>query len=345
MLGLAALGATAEGHTSPPAPFTWFEPEASVSAEDMDRLARGEVIVKPLPSKSAQLGVFAVTGLRQSPEIFVEWIRQISQLQRSKAVVASRRFSEPPVFSDLDGLTLDPRDLQAARECRPGRCALKLSAAEIQAIRRIADGGSDEAIQYAFRRVLFERLTAYRNGGEPAMAAAGGVFAALQASSPYIGRSDARLAQWLSAPDRTPSPDVESFYYWSKEYYASGKAVIALTQVGITRSPHGHASPEVAVVGKQVFASRYMNGMFTHITLVRDPDGGGTYMTYVNRAQLDVLTGFWGGLARTIINSRLKGDAATVLRTLRNRIESGPPKASTKLGHAPGLVFSPQSPA
>jgi len=326
VLGLAALGAFADGRGGPLAPFAWFEPEALVSGDDLKRLARDEVVVKPLPSKNAQLGVFAVTELHQSPEIFVEWIRQISQLQRSKAVVASRRFSEPPVFSDLDGLTLDAKDVAAIRECRPGRCALKLSTAEIQSIRRTTDGGADAAVQYAFRRVLFERLMAYRNGVAAATGSPAAVFAALQASSPYIGRSEARLAEWLTTPAHTPSPDVESFYYWSKEYYASGKAVIALTQVGITR---GRAAPEVAVVGRQVFASRYMNGMLTHITLTRQPAGGGFYMTYVNRAQLDVLAGFWGGIVRAIINSRLKGDAASVLRTLRGRIESGPPKAST----------------
>lgn len=329
VLAITALGASAGGRESAPAPFTWFEPEASITGDDLQRLAQGEVVVKPLPSKNAQLGVFAVTELRQSPEIFVQWIRQISQLQRSKAVVASRRFSEPPLFSDLDGLVLDPRDLQAVRECRPGRCALKLSAAEIQAMRPAVERAPYEAVQYAFRRVLFERLAASRNGAPPVMAAAGGVSAALQASSPYIARADARLAQWLHAPDRTASPDVESFYYWSKEYYASGQAVIALTQVGITRSAGGHGSPEVAVAGRQVFASRYMNGMLTHITLTRDPARDGYYLTYANRAQLDVLSGFWGGLVRTIINSRLKGDAAAVLRTLRGRIESGQPKIPT----------------
>lgn len=326
VLAVAVLGASAEIHGGAPVPFAWLEPEASVSGDDVQRLALGEVVVKPLPAKNAQLGVFAATELRQSPDIFVDWIRQISQLQRSKAVVASRRFSEPPVFSDLDGLDLDPRDLDAVRECRPGRCALKLSAPEIQALRRIADGGANLALQYAFRRVLFERLLAHRNGGAAATAPAG-VFAALQASSPYIRRSDARLAQWLDAPSRSQSPDVESFYYWSKEYYASGKAVIALTQVGITRAPSGGTAPEVAVVGRQVFASRYMNGMLTHITLARNPGDDAFYMTYVNRAQLDVLSGFWGGIVRAIINGRLKGDAATVLRTLRGRIESGPPKA------------------
>jgi hypothetical protein len=152
------------------------------------------------------------------------------------------------------------------------------------------------------------------------------VFATLQANSPYIRRSDQRLASWLDRPEQAQGPDVESFYYWSKEYYSPGKAVVALTHVGVTRAAKGSAQPEVAVVGKQVFATRYMNGMLTHITLSRDPASSEAYMTYTNRAQLDLLNGVFGGVVRRIINGRLKGDAATVLRALRDRIESGPPK-------------------
>jgi hypothetical protein len=335
VLGLALSVVTAGGAASTGLPFKWFEPDATVSPDDHKRLARREVVVKPLSSVNGQLGVFAVTPLSAEPDVFVEWIRQISQLQRSKAVSASRRFSEPPVLSDLDSLHLDARDIEALRRCRLAQCAIKLSNPEIEAVRRAAEGGTDEAIQVAFRRVLFERLAAYRAGGLPTVAMPSArsetgppaeVFAALRASAPYIRRADARLAQWLEDAQGNHGPEVESFFYWSKEYYASGKAVIALTQVGVTRAPGGGPSPEVAVSGKQLFASRYMNGMLSHITVSRDPVSGVRYMTYSNRAQLDALKGFWSGVVRTIINGRLRGDAATVLGALRDRIESGPPK-------------------
>jgi hypothetical protein len=332
VLGLA-LSVTAGGAASTGLPFKWFEPDATVSPDDYKRLARREVVVKPLSAVNGQLGVFAVTPLSAEPDVFVEWIRQISQLQRSKAVSASRRFSEPPVLSDLDALYLDARDLEALRRCRVAQCAIKLSNPEIELVRRVAEVGSDDAIQVVFRRVLFERLMAYRAGGLPTMAPARSetgapaeVFAALRTSAPYIRRADARLAQWLEDAQGNHGPEVESFFYWSKEYYASGKAVIALTQVGVTRATGGGLSPEVAVSGKQLFASRYMNGMLSHITVSRDPATGVRYMTYSNRAQLDALKGFWSGVVRTIINGRLRGDAATVLGSLRDRIESGPPK-------------------
>jgi hypothetical protein len=331
---LAALSWASTGATSGPASFRWFEPETTLSPDDLQRLGRGDVIVRPLPSRSGQLGVFATTQIAAQPDVFVEWVRNIGQLKHSPQVPATGRFSDPPVPGDLDRLFLDQRDLDAIRECRPADCALKVSAPEIQLLRRAADGGSDAAIHEAFRRLLFARLLAYRAGGlaaapAPASRAAAKpteVFAALQASSPYIPRSDVRLASWLDTPERSRiAGEVESFYYWSKEYYASGKPVVTLTHVGVTRGPLGSDAPEVAVAGKQFFATRYMNGMLTHLTLVRDPATGTRYMTYTNRAQLDMLRGLLGGMVRAIVNSRLKGDASSVLRTLRVRIESGPP--------------------
>lgn len=331
---MVALGALAGANVGSPVPFAWFEPDASLSRNDLLRLDRGEVVVKPLPSRSGQLGVFTITELDATSDLFVAWIRQVAELKRSKAVPASRRFSEPPSLDDLAGLQLDQRDLDAIRECRPGDCALKLSAAEIETLRRVAARGADGAIQEVFRRLLFERLMVYRAGGLaaaplPAFSRNAAqpieVFAALRANAPYIRRSDQRLASWLERPHEARGPEVESFYYWSKEYYSSGKAVVTLTHVGVTRASTGSAGPQVAVAGKQVFASRYMNGMLTHITLSRDPESGQGYMTYTNRAQLDMLGGLFGGVVRGIINGRLRGDAATVLRTLRTRIESGPP--------------------
>lgn len=336
---MAALGAWVRA-SGGPVPLTWFEPDASLSRNELLRLDRGEVVVKPLPTKSGQLGVFTVTELDASADRFVEWIHHVPELKRSKAVPVARRFSEPPSLGDLQGLQLDQRDLDSIRECRPGDCDLKLSAPEIETLRRVAHQGSDGAVQEVFRRLLLERLMAYRAGGPAAVPMPAfsrsvvpptEVWASLRATSPYIQRSDPRLASWLERPRDAGGAEVESFYYWSKEYYSSGKAVIAVTQVGVTRAGKGGAGPEVAVAGKQLFASRYMNGMLTHITLSRDPASGQGYMTYTNRAQLDLLGGFFGGLVRGVINGRLKGDAATVLRTLRTRIESGPPKAANPI--------------
>jgi hypothetical protein len=48
---------------------------------------------------------------------------------------------------------------------------------------------------------------------------------------------------------------------------------------------------------------------------------------YVNRSQLDVLGGLFGGLKRAIVEGKLKNESADVLNAVRRRLESGPPPA------------------
>lgn len=314
-------------------PFRWLAPEVTVSGAELRRL-EGDGVVKTLPSRKGELAVFTATRLNASPDVFVAWIRRIDALKRGPAIPAVGRFSDPPTLRDLDGLVLDQRDLDAIRQCRPGDCKVKLSAEEIEMIRRVVPEGGDDAIQVAFRRMLLARLNAYRAGGlETAPAPAtrsdapkpSDVFAALVANSPYIGRADPRLLAWLENPQGPERANVESFFYWSKEYYTSGKPVVSLIQVGITRGTPGGEAPEVLVAGKHLYSTRYLNGTLTLTGLVRDPASGSLYLAYIHRAQLDLLKGFFGGIARAIVQSRIVDNGPRLLGVLRTRVESGPP--------------------
>jgi len=48
-------------------------------------------------------------------------------------------------------------------------------------------------------------------------------------------------------------------------------------------------------------------------------------MSCVNRSQLDLLTGLFGGWNPTLIEGKLKGESANVFNEVRTRLESGPP--------------------
>ena len=59
------------------------------------------------------------------------------------------------------------------------------------------------------------------------------------------------------------------------------------------------------------------------------PDGflDAKKQVYARRSHVDVLLGFWGGLTRRIVESRIKGDGPSVLEVIRRRIEGGDPPA------------------
>ena len=333
---LLIAGARASG--PPAAVFGFFSPEVLLTGQELQRLDRGEVAVKILPAHGGQLAVFTATEIAAEPERVVAWLRAVSDLKRSRVVRASGRFSDPPVLADLQGLSLDPRDLSAVRACRPGDCALKLSGQEIESLRRVADTGSANEVQQAFRRVVLARVLAYRTSGLAGLelSAGGGgahqasaVFSALLESSTFLVNHAPLMAGWLQDRARADGREIESFMYWAKEDYSPGKPVIGVTDVGIARATDG-ATPEVLVAGKQIFATRYMNGALNLTALVREQDGGRRYLVHMHRSQLDLLTGFFGGLGRAVAQSRLRERTPSLLRDLRSRMEGGPPPGTAK---------------
>lgn len=317
-------------------PFEFFAPWVAVSEADRRRLDRDEVVVRVLSGEDGQLAAFVATRLNAQPDALVAWIRAIAELKRSKFVLAVGRFSDPPQLSDLDDLILDERDLEAIRRCVPGGCGLKLSAPEIESLRHVvavAGGEWQDAVRGEFRRLLIARVNLYRAGGLAALpptadrrkaARLEDAFAAIVAGSPYLMRLP-NVAEWLQAYPKADDPHVESFFYWSKEHYGDGKPVISVTHVGIVRPEPDRHRPAILVTGKQIFATHYIEGALGLTMVLRDAANGAPYLVYLNRTQVDLLRGFFGGLARGMLEGRLKRQAPQIVRGLRARLESGNP--------------------
>jgi hypothetical protein len=335
-------GRTAEARSDP---FEFLAPWVVVSADDRERINRDQVLARVLSGKSGQLAVFVATQLNAPPDALVVWMRAIAELKRSKFVLAIGRFSDPPRPSDVENLMLDQPDLEAIRRCRPGDCGLKLSAGEIESLTAaVATAGPEwrEAAQREFRRLVAERVVQYRARGLAALPPpADGksrrsdeALSAIVEQSPYL----AKLPQVVAWLKDYPYADakVESFLYWSKESYGGGKPVISITHVGIIRPGSDHRLPAILVAGKQIFATHYFEGGLGLTMVLRDATSDTQYLAYINRSQVDMLRGFFGGLVRRVLVGRVAGQAPLIVRGLRTRLESGNPPGADADPYADG---------
>ena len=316
-------------------PFEFLAPWVVVSEADRARLDRDQVLARTLSGRDGQLAVFVATRLNAQPDALVAWTRAIAELKRSKFVLAVGRFSDPPLLSDLDTLTLDQRDLDAIQRCRPSDCGLKLSAADIEALTAVVAAAGTEwrdAAQREFRRLLVELVKQYRTGGLAALRPPADrkqprrlddALSAIVEQSPYLTRLPNVMA-WLTEYPHADSA-VESFFYWSKEHYGEGKPVISVTHVGIIRPESDHRLPAILVAGKQIFATHYVEGGLGVTMVLRDATDRAPYLAYVNRSQVDLLRGFFGGLVRGVLEDRVERQAPQIVRGLRARLESGAP--------------------
>ena len=316
-------------------PFVFLQPSVTVSVDERRQLDRGEPIARTLTGTDLEVAVFAATRIDIGGDRLVAWMRRIEDLKKSPYVLAIGRFSDPPRIEDLAGLALDDNELSEILACRPGSCGLKLSAIEMTQLQRVArDAGRNwqPPLQQAFRAVVLARVNAYLAEGHAALApyADHGSpvwpatrFALVLGHSSFLTQRLPRFAEHLSRYPRTPMPAVESFMYWSKERLAD-TAIISVTHVSILRSDEPDL-PDTLVAGKQVFATHYINASLGITAIVRGLPGGPNYLVYVNRSDVDVLGGMFGGLIRWFAQRRLKAEAANVLQGLRRRLESGDP--------------------
>lgn len=304
-----------------------------VSDAERQRLERGDVVVRMLPAEGSQLAVLVATRLQASPDGLAAWTGAMDQLRRSRFVLASGRFSDPPDLSDLEDLHLDESELDALRACRPGDCGMKLSAQEIQSLRAITSSGGasvKEAIDSEFRRLLLARINAYRAGGLAVLPASADrsrssppdqAFASIMAQSPYMALLP-EVSHWLRKYPRRGAAHVESFFYWSKEYYGAGKPIINITHVGIGPTDRGQSPGPAVVFAKQIFATHYFEGALGLTLVLGDAASGTSYLVYIHRSEIDLLRGIFGGFARSALETGLRRQAPQTVRELRKRLES-----------------------
>ena len=290
---------TAGRHTRPrpiagrvPDPFAFLSPSVTVSAAERQRLDRGEVVARTLPS-DGQVGVFVAARVQAAPEALATWTRAIDLFKRSQYVLAISRFSDPPVLADLDTLTLDDADVADVLHCRPGDCDLKLMAREMATLRfatGTAGSGSRDVIQRTFRQIVLDRVHAYPSGGMAALPPLadharqrriGDALSAILDHSPYLARLPA-VAQWVRQFPQASGPE-ESFLYRSKESYGRGKPVVSVTHVGIVRPAPAPDRPAVLVTGTQLLASHYTNASLG-LTMMFAASGGARRISSISIA-------------------------------------------------------------
>jgi hypothetical protein len=355
MAFLLGCGAAIQAQGIPPELREFLKANAHFSEAELRELAAGKPVAKILETQSSKevAGVGAIR-IHVPREFFLSESEDIVWYKKEQVKPAPEigKFSTPPVLADLDGLSLQPEDVESLHNCRPGDCGLKLPA---EAITRIRDGmrgserGSKESVNRLFREFLLARvqnylqsgdagLAAYDDKGSPVSLVSG--FRQLLGQLPFLSRHAPQLTKCL---DRFPQcdPEVKSFLYWSKEKFRRGlQPVISVTQVMIVHEGTS-AGGWTWEASKQLYANHYMEcslGITLLVAANGEQNKPAFYFVYLNRSRSDVLGGVTASLVRSFVQGGVNDAMIDRLQRVRKQMESRwAARSSAQVSAAPTL--------
>ena len=241
-------------------------------------------------------------------------------------------FHTPPALSDLEGLTLEEGDFNAARQCKPGDCDLKLARSSMDRIGRELDWKAPDARARAtqlMKQMLVDYVAAYQRGGTAEMATYAdnaqpldtpAEFRKVLAASPYLLQYSPELKRSLEEWPQDKAAGTEDLFYWAKDKFGP-KPSIAIYHLTLWRDPADPA--RAAVASKQIYASHYFQAGLDLTALVDAPKPpGGFYLVDLYRARIDPPTGMLSGVLLGKIRGGIEQGVAERLREAKARTEA-----------------------
>jgi hypothetical protein len=264
----------------------------------------------------------------------VNGARDVARLRGTEGYSGVGELRDDASVADLAGLTLDPDDVKALKNCREGSCDVQLPTASIQAFRDGVNWSRPDIVEQAnalARPMVLQLLRAYREGGNDAL----GDYRDKQTPAliaeqfrTMIGRASAlpdvlpELRQYLLDYPRAELAGADSFFYWEKVSFGL-KPTIRVNH-GVTYRRRAGEREVAAVAIKQLYASHYFHTALDMSVCVDDGAAGNTrgfYLLTVKGSQQEGLTGVKGSMLRKIVVDKTRGSLESALASIKRSVE------------------------
>jgi len=307
--------------------------KAALNEQDFAALQLNQPVVRLVPATDKR--EVAVTGLVNTNASADEFLRSYrdSMLRKSNsAILEIGSFGREPAVSDLDGLTLDPSDIDDLKECVVGDCQIKLSAPMIERFQKAIDWTApDYQIQVTnlFKEMLVAYIKNYRAHGEAALIEYSDKQDRIKLATEHRGlTSAAGYINSFLADTNSGLQLVEETLVWSKIKFGL-KPVIAVNHVSIYRR-NSDAGPQVVVASKQIYANHYFNAFLALTAFVNVPGAtNGSYLVYENRSRADGLEGPFGKIKRGVVEKKALEGLRGIIAQSKASLEGSVLTAST----------------
>jgi hypothetical protein len=304
---------------------------AQISDAEWTAVNRGDPVAKVLPTDSREIAVAGAIRIVASSDRLTARYREIENLKRSAIVLDLGRFSDPPRASDLATAPMDEYNLDL-RDCRPGECRVRLSAADIARFHRDVDWRAAdwrERSRALWMDVLSGYAAAFARDGRAALPTFANKPEPLSVPTEltllvdrfgFVGDVAPALLRYLRDFGPRLPDGADELLYWSKEDFGV-RPVMRLSHQTLYRVP---GSPTVIIATNQIYADHYLDAGLT-VTLAIDaaePKGPPAfYMVSVSRARTRSLSGFVRSFVRSTVLGRSREALEKILGSTKTSLE------------------------
>jgi hypothetical protein len=322
---------------------------ADLTPAQWNEVNQGQPAARTLvPSEKLEMGVLGVARVRAGAACYEKLFQDIENFKKDPKVLRIGKMTLPLKRIELAGFRFEPDDLADLRNCRVGDCSVKLPASTIMRLEEKVDWSAPDYTVWAMKIVrdeLWKYLEAYLAEGDAALmvyndksepVSMAQQFRGLLDASPGLGELAPEFRDYLAQYPKMQLPGVTQFFYWSVEEFGL-KPVASITHVIIYRRPG-----EAIIASKQIYANHYFDaslGLTDALDLTPtsgsevttdSPTAGpaapvspAMYLMYVNRSQIDLLGGVFGGLRRSLARGRLREGVKQNLMQVAKKVEAG----------------------
>ena len=307
--------------------------KAAFNEHDFAALQLNQPVVRLVPATDKrEVAVTGLVNINASAEDFLRSYRDSMMRKNNSAILEIGSFGSEPALADLDGLTLDPEDIDDLKECVVGDCQIKLSAPMIERFQKEIDWTAPDyqtRVTNLFKEMMVAYVKDYRARGETALIEYSDKSDSISVATEQRALTSA-AGYVNSFLDGTKSglQLLQETLVWSKIKFGL-KPVIAVNHISIYKR-NSDAGPQVLVASKQIYANHYFNAFLALTAFVNVPGTtNASYLVYENRSRADGLEGPFGKLKRGVVEKKALEGLRGIIAQSKANLEGSVLTAST----------------
>jgi hypothetical protein len=319
--------------------FQFLKQDMKFSEGELSAVRQGKLITKIINTNAKEeIAIFSITRLDIPRESFLKHYGKDVDLIETSSVLKMGLIGDPPKLTDIKGLKLDPKDIQAIKDCKVGDCDIKLSSKMMERFQKEIDWSKpdyEERVNELFQEMLIEYIQVYLSGGNKSLikyddqrnpVPLSKEFGEILQESPYLYKYVPEFYKYLETfPQGKPS-GIKNHIYWAKENIGTKHNVVSVNHVMVYIPDDPARNPGLGMASKQIYADHYFEGALGLTAAVPNPETAtpSMYLAYLNRSLIDALRrgGVLSGTIRKKIQSGLMDSINQRMKTIKEKSEA-----------------------